>query len=111
MPLAARPLADYRVPVVLRERGILLYAAPLAAAVDGGRELAAGGCEEVEIRGCTIAAVERLRDALAARLEGEGRGAEAAQLCSVKLDWWLWEEGERDLHRHRPHHRTLTVYY
>lgn len=104
--------ADYRVPVVLRELGLLSYAPELAAAVDGRRELAAGSREETEIRAATVEAVERLRAALAARLAAEGRaGAAAPRVNSVQLDWWLWEAGERDRTRHRPHHRVLTVYY
>ncbi|KAI3435683.1 hypothetical protein D9Q98_001741 [Chlorella vulgaris] len=103
--------ADYRVPVVLRELGILSYSQPLAAAVDDRQQLPAGGFEEVEIRASTIVAVERLRAALLARVEAEGRGVEVSQLCSVKIDWWLWEQGERSMHQHRPHHRTLTIYY
>ena len=96
-------------PVVLRELGVLCYAPALAAAVDARRELAPGSQEEVEVRAATVAAVERLRGVLARRLAGEG--AEAPHLCSVTLDWWLWEEGERNIAAHRPHHRTLTTYY
>lgn len=106
----ARPRhTDYRVPVVLRELGVLRYAPALAEAVDAQRDLPPGGREEVEIRAATVAAVERLRGALASRLAAEG--AQAPHLCSVTLDWWLWEEGERNVARHRPHHRTLTTYY
>ncbi|PRW33671.1 UPF0553 -like [Chlorella sorokiniana] len=101
--------ADYRVPVVLRELGVLRYAPSLAAAVDGRRELAPGSREEVEIRAATVAAVERLRSELARQLAAQGR--EAPHLCSVTLDWWLWEEGESNIERHHPHHRTLTIYY
>ena len=46
--------ADYRVPVVLRELGVLQYAPALAAAVDSRRELAPGSQEEVEIRAATV---------------------------------------------------------
>lgn len=101
--------ADYRVPVVLRELGVLCYAPKLAAAVDAKRELAPGSQEEVEIRAVTVAAVERLRSELARRLAADG--TQAPHLCSVTLDWWLWEEGERNIERHRPHHRTLTICY
>ena len=99
--------ADYRVPVVLREEGVLRYAPALAGAVDGRCELAAGGQEEVEIRAATVEAVERLSQRLAA----QGRHGEAAALNSVVCDWALWEQGERNVASHRPHHRTLTVYY
>lgn len=30
---------------------------------------------------------------------------------SIEVDWWLWEQGEKNRRSHRPHHRTLTVYY
>lgn len=56
--LATHPVpalaADYRVPVVLRELGVLCYAPKLAAAVDAKRELAPGSQEEVEIRAVTV---------------------------------------------------------
>eukprot|EP00887_Chlorella_sp_A99_P005463 scaffold1.g5463.t1 len=112
--------ADYRVPV----------------------EQAPGSREEVEIRACTVEAVERLRVAIEARLRREARRAEQAarqgggedegawqagraagreegaeplsctpEVLSLAVDWWLWEEGERNIARHRPHHRIRTVYY
>lgn len=96
---------------MLRELSILLYAPALAAAVDGRQEVAAGGQEEVEVRAATVAAVERLRTALGARLAAEGQQAAAAALNSVVIDWWLWEQGERNVAQHRPHHRCLTTYY
>jgi hypothetical protein len=150
--------ADYRVPVVLRELGVLRYSerlaqqasaaaqrgaactaggcrwgtaarapsawhppdpcwgqehdwGPAAAAtaaaeqVDACRELPAGSAWEVEIRAACVAAVEALRRAVAAAHPGP------APPLSVALDWWLWEAGERECARHRPHHRTLTIYY
>ena len=52
--LCPTPCADYRVPVVLRELGVLRYAPALAAAVDAKQELAPGSQEEVEIRAATV---------------------------------------------------------
>ena len=103
--------ADYRVPVVLRELGVLQYAPTLAAAVDGRQELAAGSREEIEIRAATVEAVERIKRCLADRLAAQAQQQAGTGLNSVLLDWWLWEQGEREWQRHRPHHRTLTVYY
>lgn len=83
--------ADYRVPVVLRELGVLGYAPALAEAVDSRRELAAGSQEEVEIRAATVEAVERLRRAMQARLAAdEGQAELGKRLNSVLLDWALW---------------------
>ncbi len=83
--------ADYRVPVVLRELGVLRYAPALAEAVDSRRELTAGSQEEVEIRAATVEAVERLRRAMQARMAAEEGQAELGKrLNSVLLDWALW---------------------
>lgn len=98
--------------------------------MDGCLELSPGSEEEVELRACTVAAVEQLRQALAAHkspasrveppsaaLDAEARehrsGSEAAAVLpnSVQLDWWLWEQGEAKRASHPPHHRTLTIYY
>jgi hypothetical protein len=75
--------------------------------VDALQELEAGCDEEVEIRGCTIHAVELLREALQARCAGEGMSAPH----SVQLDWFLWERGERERDSTPAHHRTLTTFY
>lgn len=72
--------------------------------VDGGEVLAPGSDEEVEIRACTVVAVERLRAALEARSNGSNVPS------SVELDWWLWEEGEKRRDQ-ETHHRTVTIYY
>lgn len=69
--------ADYVVPAVLRNLGVLSYSSSLASIVDGFKELASGTEEEVEIRACTITAVEKLREQLGARL--------GKQVCSLLL--------------------------
>ncbi|HYN89537.1 MAG TPA: queuosine salvage family protein, partial [Ardenticatenaceae bacterium] len=94
--------ADYRVPQLLRQQGVLRYGPRLAAAVDTGRQLPAGSDVEIEIRAATIQAVERLRERLAAL---------GHPLTSLTLDWLLWQEGEARQRELKPHHRTLTIYY
>ena len=59
--------ADYVVPAVLRHWGIITCSQALAKMMDGLQELAPGSEEEVELRACTITAVERLREYLTAR--------------------------------------------
>ena len=98
--------ADYRVPQLLRQLGVLRYSGRLAELVDGKQELAAGGAAEAELRGCTVHAVEMLRGAVAARAS-----AAAEKLTAIALDWHLWEAGEAARHTLPPHHRTRTVYY
>ena len=94
------------------------------------QELQPGSMEEVEIRAATVVAVDALRAAVATKFgqqlpaaatggDSEGAGTEAGASKglagrlpnSVQLDWWLWEQGERARQQHRPHHRTLTIYY
>jgi hypothetical protein len=94
--------ADYRVPQILRAEGVLVYAPELAATVDSQIEIAAGSEQEIEIRGMTVYAVERLR----AELKTLG-----ITQSSVELDWLLWNIGEARQHTIAPHHNTLTIYY
>ncbi len=93
--------ADYKVPQVLRTEAVLAYSAPLARQVDSLRPIPAGHAWEIEIRACTVWAVEFLRRALAAR----GRA-----LLAFELDWLLWSEAQgRQLPF--PYHRTRTTAY
>ncbi len=53
--------ADYKLPQALRELGILRYGETLSARVDGELSIESGSREEVEIRSCTVWAVELIR--------------------------------------------------
>jgi len=91
--------ADYRVPQLLRDRGVLEYSVALAAKVDARVELAAGSEEEVAIRAATIVAVERVRAAM------------RVPLVAVEVDWLLWQRGEKLRGDLAPHHCTRTWFY
>ena len=75
--------------------------------VDCRVELPAGSEEEVEIRACTVWAVEQI---VAALRERHGRDGSPVP-HSVQLDWYLWEQGERQRMSSPPHHRTITHFY
>jgi hypothetical protein len=92
--------ADYKVPQVLRASGALVYAPPLAAAVDAGEELASGDEAETEIRALTVVAVDRL----VALLRSRGRDVDATE-----VDALLWWRGQGM--RARPYHRVRTIWY
>ncbi len=94
--------ADYRIPQLLRAEGVLEYNTRLASIVDLCRELPSGSDLEIELRACSIHAVERLRDALAER---------GFAISALELDWILWNVGEERQGVLQPHHRTLTIYY
>jgi hypothetical protein len=94
--------ADYKVPQVLRELGVLRYSTELSALVDAQVELAAGSPFEVEIRAATIWAVEELRQELQRR---------NVDLSAYQLDWTLWQFGQDLPAATRPYHRTRTIFY
>lgn len=94
--------ADYKLPQVLRQLGILCYAPCLAAKVDGLEELKPGSEEEVEIRALTILAVEECRKAFI------GLGS---PVTSTQVDSWLWHLGQHERFRQKPYHRSRTIFY
>lgn len=54
--------ADYIIPAVLRNLGVLKYSSALSNTIDSKKEIGSGSEEEVEIRACTIHAVEKMRE-------------------------------------------------
>jgi hypothetical protein len=93
--------ADYKLPQILRHRGVLRYADPLAWQVDSELPLQAGSNEEVEVRANTVWAVELM----VRELQNLGR-----DVPSYQLDWMLWHASQ-DSAGMAPYHRTRTVYY
>jgi hypothetical protein len=89
--------ADNVLPHVLRVDGVLSYAPALAARVDGGRELLAGGAMEREVRACAVHACERIATRLG--------------VAPRTLDNWLWNRGQGPPYTERPAHRARTVFY
>ena len=94
--------ADYKLPQVLREAGVLRYSPELAKKVDGRVLLPAGGQEEVEIRANTVWAAELVRRSLAEM---------GVSLRAFELDCILWHMSKREGFEARPHHRVLTIFY
>lgn len=112
--------ADYRVPQILRQEGILRYSPQLAEQIDALKEIPFGSFQEQEIRACTIIAVEQLYSELARLSAAEELSA--GSLCIerdwrkrfvLELDWLLWQWGEQRCKDSDmpPHHRTNTIYY
>lgn len=94
--------ADYKIPQVLRKLGVLVYSGRLAETVDSRQLIPAGSPQEVEIRACTIWAVERIRR----------RVHELGKPCTAtELDWLLWEWGQHTGADTLPYHLTRTIYY
>ncbi len=94
--------ADYKLPQVLRQFGIISYDPELSAKIGRQEEIVPGSDEEIEIRAATIVAVESLRRVF----EQSGK-----DLSSVAIDNWLWNLGQQDIFRREPYHRCRTIFY
>lgn len=93
--------ADYIVPAVLQQLGVLRYSSTLASIIEANSEIGSGSEEEVELRACSVYAVEKIRDLI--------RKKTGKQVLSVELDLWLWSFGIQT--PSLQHHRTLSIYY
>ena len=95
--------ADYKIPQVLREAGILVYTPALADTVDRQQPIPPGDPREVEIRASTVWGCELLRQALERHRPG-------ARLRAFEVDWLLWSDAQgRTISR--PYHHTRTIFY
>ncbi|KAK3416532.1 hypothetical protein EUGRSUZ_H02297 [Eucalyptus grandis] len=93
--------ADYIVPAVLRQLGVLKYSSALMNTIEANNEIVSGTEEEVELRACSVYAVEKMRELMSRKL--------GKQVLSVELDLWLWSCGIQSPSLR--HHRTLSMYY
>ena len=94
--------ADYKVPQILRDMGVLVYDDDLAGIVDSRTRIAPGSRMEVEIRAGTIIACDQLVSAL------HERGKE---ITAAELDWQLWSLSQSLGVQSRPYHLTETIFY
>ena len=94
--------ADYRVPQILRAKGIIKYDKHLSDLVDNKKELPHGSKEEIEIRAATIQSIEKIKNALKEK---------GIDVLSIECDVYLWEEGEKIKDQIEPHHRTISIFY
>ena len=99
--------ADNSVPQVLEADGILHYRHDLADLIASGVELEYGSQAEIEIRACTITAVERLCSAALA--------ATGSTPAPARIDALLWNrkhDPAREAHyRARRSHKTRSRFY
>jgi hypothetical protein len=89
--------ADNLVPHVLRLDGVLVYSDELAARIDAGEPLTAGGECENELRACAVHACEGL--------------ARTLGVPPRVLDNWLWNRGGHPPYSEQRAHISRTVYY
>lgn len=99
--------ADYRVPQSLIYYGAMEYSQDLKNILESNM-LLEHGCEmEVEIRGCSIHAVELLKDWVQKNSD--------YGVNSILIDHFLWDfrrkHAEEILQMNIPFHKTLSIYY
>ena len=100
--------ADYRVPQILRHKGILEYSPDLASRVDRQQEIEKGSFDEISIRASTVVAVEEL-----VKFLNQSPKTKDNSFTDVTVDWYLWQVGER-MHQEgmmKPFHRVRTQFY
>ncbi|XP_071443582.1 queuosine 5'-phosphate N-glycosylase/hydrolase-like [Hetaerina americana] len=106
--------ADYRVPQVLVHFAALEYASDLMERLRNDEVLQNGSPEEVEIRGCTVEAVERITEKLKEHYAKSGGGdSPNAIMNATQVDHFLWNFRRiyaRQLER-IPFHKSRCIYY
>lgn len=93
--------ADYKLPQVLQEFGVLKYSEDLLDTIKRNKLIPKDTKEEIEIRANTIMACELL----AKELSDLGRN-----IMVNELDWLLWVMS-KERKMKIPYHKTLTTFY
>nr|SVE69941.1 EOG090X0A16 [Eubosmina coregoni] len=105
--------ADYRVPQTLIKFGALQYTERLYELLNKNHLFENGDREEVEIRGCSIHAVELIRDEIEKNHRTTVLDAANLKLNSSMIDFFLWEYRRRfakELAR-IPYHKCRCIFY
>ena len=92
---------DYKIPQILHQFGILEYSPNLEIKIRNRNIIPQGSNQEIEIRSCTVWAVEYLKKTL----ENLGK-----KFYSFQIDWILWNKAQKIKIR-MPYHLTKTIYY
>lgn len=100
--------ADYRVPQTLLWYGVFKYSEELLNKLEANEILQNGQEEEVEIRGCTIHAVELIKEYALKKLDKN-------KINSILVDHFLWDfrrkNADKILQKGLPFHKTFSIYY
>lgn len=103
--------ADYRIPQMLQGLGCLWYSPRLETRIVRHDEFTPGETMEVEVRGCSIWAVELIRREIV-RAHPEAKG----KVNAVLIDFFLYDtckemEKSAKFEDILPHHRVRSIYY
>uniref|UniRef100_T1JJ82 Queuosine 5'-phosphate N-glycosylase/hydrolase n=1 Tax=Strigamia maritima TaxID=126957 RepID=T1JJ82_STRMM len=104
--------ADYRIPQVLAYLGVLKYSDALTTKLQDEYLFCNGDREEVELRGCSIAAVELLKEEIKEKLSSNN-ATKNIKVNSALIDFFLWDyqqKHRRDVQK-VPFHKVRCIYY
>ncbi|KAF2261928.1 hypothetical protein CC78DRAFT_535264 [Lojkania enalia] len=99
--------ADYRVPQMLHSLGCMSYCPPLEGRIRRLQTIEPAHSWELQIRGCSIWAIELLRREIL-KLQSD------ANINAILIDFFLYDlakERERAKVEAIPHHRTRSIWY
>jgi Potential Queuosine, Q, salvage protein family len=101
--------ADYRIPQMLHSLGCLMFSPVLEGRIRRQQKIRSGEKCEVELRGCSIWAVELIRRQIL-------RDHPDAKVNSVLIDTFLYDtlkekEAAGEIMEIIPHHRTRSMWY
>jgi len=106
--------ADYRVPQILHDLGLITYSPYLQGVLARKEYLESGSELEINIRAASIVAVDQLVKVVQSYLIQQGRKREASRINAVLLDFWLWnkaKEMEKEGKTKVECHRTRSIWY
>ncbi|XP_012545868.2 queuosine 5'-phosphate N-glycosylase/hydrolase [Bombyx mori] len=103
--------ADYRVPQVLVYFGALSYSDELMEKLKNDILLQSGSEEEIEIRGCSIHAIELIKKRLEDALKKTGGDIELPNSGLIDYYLWCYRRKYADEMESIPFHKTLGIYY
>ncbi|EYB81042.1 hypothetical protein Y032_0394g635 [Ancylostoma ceylanicum] len=104
--------ADYRVPQALAYLGVLEYSKELLDVLKPGHRLENGSPEEVELRGASIWACQRIVSAIQKLRANEGDVVRAIHAMDVDIFAWVYRRKHAaEIEKKVPFHRTRCIYY
>lgn len=106
--------ADYRVPQILYAMGCIKYTPRLYNKIQSKELLTSKSQEEVEIRGCTIWAVELIVKELRKLVKNSADKSRLPEINAVLVDFYLWDTAKEEEDQNTKIvecHRVRSVYY
>ncbi|GBP42806.1 Queuosine salvage protein [Eumeta japonica] len=104
--------ADYRVPQVLAHFGVLVYSDDLKRLIiKGAGSIENGSDLEMEIRGCSIHAVQLLKEKIEQKVKSKEEKVEVPNSALIDYFLWCYRRKHAKEVEVEPFHKTYCIYY